>query len=118
MFHNASPLIFEGEYGNIFYKINDNECYLELIEIKEEFRGKGYGTRMMKEFFSSIPECNVIYLEAYSNPEYDSLSLEQLVRFYSNLGFEKDEKQWEEIQKSNSLDDNLNNRIFMTKLLD
>jgi len=110
--------IFYGDYGHVLYKIDNNRCFIELIEIDENKRGQGYGTKLMKDFFNDVSECNIFSLEAYSNPDYNSLGLESLIRFYTNLGFVADAKQLEYIENSDSLDDKLNDRIFMEKVAD
>jgi len=115
---NSGQFVFYGDYGHILYIIDGNQCSIELIEIAENKRGQGHGTQLMKDFFNNVSECTIFSLEAYSNSEYDSLGLDSLIRFYTNLGFVADAIQLESIKNSDSLDDNLNDRIFMEKIAD
>jgi len=114
----AEPLVFQNEDGFVYYREDKNKCEIEFVKIKEDRRHRGLGTKLMKDFFNEVPQCNTFYLTAYFNPEINdeetSLDFFALVRFYETLGFEKDEVQFKELENSDSLDTDY--RIFMTKI--
>jgi len=107
-------LTYTNENGYICYKIEGNKCYLSYIEIDTLRRHQGKGTALMTAFFKEIKECTEIYLEAYYNEEEyleSDMDLLKLINFYTTLGFEKDEIQWEDIKNGNG------DRLFMRKVL-
>ena len=102
---NDGQFVFTGNYGHVLYRIESDACHIELIEVNEDKRDQGFGTKLMNDFFNDVSICSTFQLEAYSNPEYESMSLERLVSFYTTLGFEKDEH-----QENTS-------KIYMTKIV-
>ena len=68
--------------GFISYWEFDTYCYVEHFAVNAEFRGKGYGSSMLRTFLQSTDK--VVLLEI--DPIIDSIS-EARLRFYKKCGF-------------------------------
>lgn len=60
-----------------------SEIYLGSFDIKEEYRGKGYGEKFLKHFIDKLGEWNIDYLTLYVSRSNFSVS-----KLYKKLGFE------------------------------
>ncbi len=107
-------LTFQTDDGYVAYKIDNNMCYIDFVQATEQHQG--HGTRLVNDFIKDTSICNTFFVEVYFNRDlYDEdteMTFERLVSFYENLGFIKDEEQWELVK--DTLEDQ---RIFMTKII-
>ena len=110
--------IYQSEKGYVAYKVDGQMCYIEFVNINEDARHSGNGTKMMNDFFNDNPLCNQFFVNVFFNLELynkdTSMNFKRLVSFYETLGFEKDEKEWENIINSDDLEEY---NIFMTKIV-
>lgn len=70
---------------SIQYSIENGIVILENIEVKNEYRGKGWGKKAMQRFIKMF-KGKTIELHAY--PQDEKTNIEKLVAFYESFGFE------------------------------
>jgi 8-oxo-dGTP pyrophosphatase MutT (NUDIX family)/ribosomal protein S18 acetylase RimI-like enzyme len=82
------------------YRTCEEGWYLDFIEVKSEYRNKGYAKRLMNSIvnWSKQNDVNVIFINAMPyddiEGEKSGLSLKNLVSFYEKFGFERISKHY------------------------
>lgn len=96
--------LFEKEYGYIIYKLDENYCDINLIEIDNAQKNNGLGTKLLESFISYLESINIeeIYLDAWVTST-GIYKIEVLVNFYKKFGF----------FETGRLDEDGQTRVFM-----
>lgn len=79
--------LIEEDYGFLCYKLcTDENVEIDDIEIKEEMRGKGYGTILFKKLLSKFARDNFRPVIVFVWTKSDNIVAQ---KFYEKLGFIK-----------------------------
>jgi ribosomal protein S18 acetylase RimI-like enzyme len=70
---------------SIEYTIDGDMVVLDYLEVKKEFRGKGWGEKAMIRFIKKFMGWKI---ELHAYPQDYETSTERLVSFYKKFGFE------------------------------
>ena len=74
-----NKVIIEGEFKRILF--------IRKIEINEDYRGKGYGTAYLRKMIETMsPDITMLIATPYDD---EDISIEELSRFYNNLGIDE-----------------------------
>lgn len=89
----------EAEIGSIEFELSGEHPQILSFKVREAYRGKGYGRRLMNEVknFASKQGAKVIYTYPHSDPYDDETTIDMhtLCNIYSALGFKfTDEDNW------------------------
>lgn len=74
--------------GLLKYSIEDKEIILDCIKVNS--KRKGTGSKLINEL-KKIAEKKNLPIGLYAEPQDDSISEEDLIRFYEKNGFRQDE---------------------------
>lgn len=81
----------EAEIGSIEFELSGEHPQILSFKVREAYRGKGYGRRLMNEVknFASKQGAKVIYTYPHSDPYNDETTIDMhtLCNIYSALGF-------------------------------
>lgn len=99
------------EIGKAYYEFgfnNDpNSLKLSLLQIHDDYKNKGFAKYMIMkiiEYWKDMSLNKIYVLASPFGPSKEKLNLEQLIRFYTELGFKESE-----IQNHNT---NLNREMY------
>lgn len=87
MFNNTITSKYGQYVDQFFIHLKDGDIVLEFIDIKPQFRGRGFGSKIMKELvqFADSKQLSITLIPAPEN--YRSNSLNRLKTFYRKFGF-------------------------------
>jgi ribosomal protein S18 acetylase RimI-like enzyme len=77
--------------GKIEFEKDDESFHVYSLEIEEEFRDKGFGSRLLRKLISFAKKSKIkeIKLDAVPFPDNNETTIQRLLSFYKKFGFKK-----------------------------
>ena len=75
------------EQLHFYYDANNNSIFLTDIYMKPQFKGRGFGTKIMKELTAFADQKNLAIVLIPATDSLKSSALRRLVAFYRRFGF-------------------------------